>query len=112
VEIRKYQQRFCNQGLDPSAGDKQQHPVAERFDRGRRNLEPERSGGFTCQDLGVVSTSWQIADAGDFNGSGRDGILWRNTNGDVALWNANTSGGFAYQDLGVVAASWQIFKHS
>ncbi len=87
--------------------------MAERFDRGRRNLEPERSGGFTYQDLGVVSTSWQIADAGDFTSGGADSILWRNaSSGAAELWNPNTSGGFAYQDLGVVAASWQIFKHS
>ena len=43
-------------------------------------------------DLGVVNSSWQIQGAGDFNGSGRDGILWRNTNGDVALWNAEYLG--------------------
>ena len=70
---------------------------------------PTAREGFTGQDLGVVNSSWQIQGAGDFNGSGRDGILWRNTNGDVALWNANTSGGFTYDNLGVVAASWTIF---
>jgi hypothetical protein len=35
-------------------------------------------------------------------------ILWRNSNGDVALWNANGSGGFTFQDLGVVGSSWRI----
>ena len=35
-------------------------------------------------------------------------ILWRNSNGDVALWNSNGSGGFTGQDLGIVGASWQI----
>jgi V8-like Glu-specific endopeptidase len=35
-------------------------------------------------------------------------ILWRNSNGDVELWNSNGSGGFAGQDLGVVDPSWQI----
>ena len=33
-----------------------------------------------------------------------DGILWRNSNGDVELWNANGSGGFTGQDLGVVGS--------
>ena len=50
--------------------------------------------GFAGQDLGVVSTSWQIAGTGDFNGAGEAGILWRNTNGDTELWNSNGSGGF------------------
>ena len=35
-------------------------------------------------------------------------ILWRNSNGDFALWNSNGSGGFTGQDLGIVGASWQI----
>jgi V8-like Glu-specific endopeptidase len=35
-------------------------------------------------------------------------ILWRNSNGDVAVWNANGSGGFTFQDLGVVGSNWQI----
>ncbi len=35
-------------------------------------------------------------------------ILWRNSNGDVALWNGNGSGGFTGQDLGIVGTSWQI----
>jgi V8-like Glu-specific endopeptidase len=35
-------------------------------------------------------------------------ILWRNSNGDVELWNDNGSGGFTGQDLGFVDLSWQI----
>ena len=70
---------------------------------------PNGSGGFTYQDLGVVPTSWQIAGTGDFNGDGED-ILWRNANGDTALWNANGSGGFTYHDLGVVGTNWSVHK--
>ena len=66
------------------------------------------SGGFAGQDLGVVSTSYQIAGVGDFNGDSKADILWRNTNGDAILWNSNSSGGFADHDLGVVATSWNI----
>ena len=75
--------------------------MAERFDRGRRNLEPERSGGFTYKDLGVVSTSWQIQDAGDFTGSGADSILWRNaSSGAVELWNSEWLGRLHLPELG------------
>jgi hypothetical protein len=72
---------------------------------------PNGSGAFTFEDLGVVPTSWQIAGTGDFDGSGKDGVLWRNANGDTALWNPNGSGAFppfTFQDLGVVPTSWQI----
>ena len=71
---------------------------------------PNGSGGFTPQDLGVVNTSWQIAGTGDFTGTGEDSILWRNTNGDTSLWNPNGSGGFTHQDLGVVSTSWSVHK--
>ena len=37
-------------------------------------------------------------------------ILWRNTNGDVGLWNSNSGAEtFAGQDLGIVPSSWNIF---
>jgi hypothetical protein len=54
------------------------------------------------------SAGWQIAGVGVFNGAGESGVLWRNANGDTALWNPNGSGGFTFQDLGVVGAGWQI----
>ena len=66
------------------------------------------NSGFAHENLGVVNSSWQIAGTGDFNGVGADGILWRNTNGDVELWNSNGWGGFTHQNLGVVNSSWQI----
>jgi hypothetical protein len=52
----------------------------------------------------------QTVGTGDFTGSGEDGILWRNTNGDTQLWNPNGSGGFTGEDLGVVPASWSVHK--
>jgi hypothetical protein len=70
---------------------------------------PNGSGGFTYDNLGSVSTTWQIAGTGDFNGAGQAGILWRNAStGGVELWNANGSGGFTYDNLGSVNTSWQI----
>jgi microcystin-dependent protein len=69
---------------------------------------PNGSGGFTYENLGVVDASWQIAGTGAFDGASEASILWRNTDGDAELWNPNGSGGFTYQDLGVVNTSWQI----
>jgi hypothetical protein len=57
----------------------------------------------------IQGVRWQIQETGDFNGDFKGDILWRNTNGDVYLWNSNSgSTGFAGQDLGVVPSSWQI----
>jgi hypothetical protein len=48
--------------------------------------------------------NWQIAQVGDFNGDGKDGILWTNTaTGDLSLWNSNPGTvSFTNQDLGNV----------
>jgi ELWxxDGT repeat protein len=66
------------------------------------------SESFADQDFGIIGGGWQIAGTGDFAGNGESSVLWRNTNGDTALWNPNGSGGFTFEDLGIVGNSWQI----
>src|SRR5262249_15690670 len=42
------------------------------------------------------SNDWRISGTGDFNGDGKDDLLWRNTNGSVAVWlmdGTNSVGG-------------------
>ena len=65
------------------------------------------NGGF--QDNAVnafisVPTDWQIAGTGDFNGDGRDDILWRNADGTIANWLGLPNGGF--QDNGIAGSTW------
>jgi microcystin-dependent protein len=43
-----------------------------------------------------------------FNSDQKADILWRDSNGDTALWKSSASGGFTGQDLGVVGGGWQI----
>jgi hypothetical protein len=67
-------------------------------------------------DIGLMNAlGWTIASGGGSTPStnvasaaSASNILWRNSNGDVALWNSNGAGGFTGQDLGVVPSSWQI----
>ena len=65
------------------------------------------SGGWIYNDANAsatVPTSWHIASIGDFNGDGRDDILWRNDSGHFSNWLGTASGGWQNNDAN--AASW------
>jgi hypothetical protein len=57
------------------------------------------NGGFTGNIANAenrVDAAWQVAGVGDFNGDGREDILWRNTqSGDVTNWLGQSTGSFA-----------------
>ena len=42
-----------------------------------------------------VSSDWNVAWTGDFNGDGKADVFWRNENGNVVAWFANDNGGFS-----------------
>jgi hypothetical protein len=72
------------------------------------------SGGFTDNSANFTirtDGSWQIIGSGDFNGDGRDDILWHNTDGTVTNWLATASGGFTdnWNNFNThTDGSWQI----
>jgi hypothetical protein len=72
------------------------------------------NGGFTINDsqaLQWVPRDWQIAGTGDFNGDGRDDILWRRDDGSVTDWLGQADGGFAINDVNAlqwISADWLI----
>jgi len=72
------------------------------------------SGGFSPNSvniLSVVSTDWQIAGTGDFNGDGRSDVLWRNTDGRISNWLGTTNGGFSDNvgnALNGVSIDWKL----
>lgn len=72
------------------------------------------NGSFVANDgnfLVAIDASWSIAGSGDFNGDGRDDILWRNANGNVTNWLCGGAGGCVSNDanaLRISITSWKI----
>ena len=72
------------------------------------------AGGFTPNDANAARfapTSWHVAGTGDFNGDGRDDVLWRNDNGQLSNWLGQANGGFQLNDavaLTMVDPAWKI----
>jgi hypothetical protein len=58
----------------------------------------QANGGFVdnySNSAVSVALDWQVASIGDFNGDGRDDVLWRNNNGTITDWLGQANGGFA-----------------
>jgi hypothetical protein len=58
-----------------------------------------------------VSLDWHVAGIGDFNGDGRDDILWRNDDGRITDWLSTASGGYAPNSANFytsVGTNWQV----
>jgi hypothetical protein len=74
------------------------------------------NGSFASNDANswaVLPTSWRIEGTGDFNGDGRDDLVWRNDNGAFTTWLAQPNGGFVSNDANswaVLPTSWQVVE--
>ena len=74
----------------------------------------EADGGFVPNNGNAwanVDTSWQVAATGDYNGDGRDDILWRHSSGMVTDWLGTGTGGFSVNNgnaQAAVANDWTI----
>ncbi|MEO8141377.1 MAG: M10 family metallopeptidase C-terminal domain-containing protein, partial [Sphingomicrobium sp.] len=67
-------------------GDGRSDILWRNIDGQMSNWLGQANGGFVQNNANaaaVVPTSWQIAGTGDFNGDGRDDILWRNVDGQL-----------------------------
>ena len=71
-------------------------------------------GGFhdnSAIAANAVSTDWQIAGIGDFDGDGKDDILWRRSDGELTNWLGTATGAFQPNGshfLTNVSSDWQI----
>ena len=74
----------------------------------------QANGGFASNAANfwhTIPTSWQIVGSGDFNGDGRDDILWRNNLGATTNWLGQANGGFVGNDTNfytTIPTSWQV----
>ena len=72
------------------------------------------TGGFAANSAYAgtgVPLSWTVAGVGDFNGDGRDDILWRNSSGQLTEWTATPGGGFVANDANAstfVSTNWHV----
>jgi hypothetical protein len=58
-----------------------------------------------------VPLSWQVASIGDFNGDGRDDILWRNDDGRITNWLGLANGGYfdnVVNSMTGVPTTWHV----
>jgi len=78
------------------------------------NWLSQANGTFSSNDANaweVVPTSWKVDGVGDFNGDGRDDLVWRNDNGTFTTWLAQADGGFVSNDansLTVLPTNWKV----
>ena len=89
--------------------------VLWRSDSGQMtNWLGQINGGLadnTANAANGVPTSWQIAGTGDFNGDGKDDILWRNDDGQLTNWLGNANGGYSSNAANAYTAiptSWHV----
>jgi hypothetical protein len=72
------------------------------------------NGGWidnAANSIQLVTTTWHIANVGDFNGDGRTDILWRSDGGQVSDWLGTASGAFTSNDanaLTTAPSGWDI----
>src|SRR4029078_3883644 len=72
------------------------------------------TGGVTQNDANAlvnVPTSWNVVGTGDFNGDGKDDVLWRSNTGQLSDWLGKANGGFTTNDANAlvnVPTSWNV----
>ncbi len=58
--------------------------------------------------IGAAPLDWSIAQIGDFSGDGKDDIVWRHTDGTLALCVMNGFSVTSTSIIGVVPTEWEL----
>ena len=71
-------------------------------------------GGYAengANSFNWVGTDWSVAAIGDYNGDGRDDILWSGSAGQVVNWFATNAGGYtenSANSFNWVGTDWHV----
>jgi hypothetical protein len=71
----------------------------------------QATGSFTSNFENAfyqVDNNWLIAGTGDFNGDGRDDILWRHGSGEVLNWLGQANGGYVSNANANAGMDWHF----
>jgi len=69
------------------------------------NGRPSFGGGGA---IGGAPTQWKVQGTGDFNGDGRQDVLWRHDNGTVAMWQLDGTKLIGGGSAGWAGPEWSI----
>ncbi|MEO5775046.1 MAG: VCBS repeat-containing protein, partial [Sphingomicrobium sp.] len=78
------------------------------------NWLAQANGGFVANAANVwseVPLTWEVVGTGDFNGDGKDDVLWRQNDGLLTDWLATAGGGYqanSANSWSPVPTSWQV----
>jgi hypothetical protein len=95
-------------------GDGREDLIWRRQDGVLSNWLGTSAGGFTANDQNALTRfdpSWNVVGAGDFNGDGRDDLLWRHFDGTISNWLGTATGGFTINDANAwatISNAWKI----
>jgi hypothetical protein len=65
-------------------------------------------GNVTAGGLGNPGGAWSIRAVGDFDGDGRDDLLWRHTDGSGYLWTLKGASVKSALPVANPGGTWQI----
>ena len=101
-------------GIGDFSGDHREDILWRNTDGRMTDWLGTATGGFTdnrANALTAVATDWFVTAVGDFNGDGRDDILFRNVDGRITDWLGTASGGFTPNSANFynsVGTDWQV----
>jgi hypothetical protein len=58
--------------------------------------------------LGNVSTTWYVAQTGDYNRDGMSDLLWRDNLGNTSMWFMNGTAVAATAGVGNIPTTWTV----
>jgi hypothetical protein len=58
--------------------------------------------------IGNPGAGWSVRSLGDFDGDGKDDLVWRHTDGTTYLWTMNGASVSGYLSVSNPGGTWQV----